>query len=393
MDLREHLILYVDDEHANRTVFEITFGRTFRIKTVTSAEDALAFMAQEQVAVIVSDQRMTGMSGDELLRKVKETSPDTVRMIVTAYSDLEPILSAVNDGLVARYVIKPWDRTELDETLRWALEAYVAGKQNNALQLRLMQTERLRTLGQVSAAVLHDLNQPVMAVSMSAEQLADLSKVAPALSRLSKGDATALSADERSLMSQLAEDLPELATTLATCASFMSDLMKQMREFQRHDTAPPSSTALAPMRVFKLALGMCRSGSMSSRSKLSYEGPAELPNVRATSTDLMQILVNLIRNAQQALEEHQVPNGSVIVRAEVHPSFLTISVQDNGPGIPPEVLEKLGTPFYTTRDAGTGLGVAQVKRLVGRLGGELRIDSVVGEGTTVTFSVPTLDRT
>jgi len=152
MNLRDHLILYVDDEHPNRVVFDITFGKEFKIKSVSSAEEALAFVSQENVAVIVTDQRMTGMSGDELLKKVKDVSPDTVRMIVTAYSDLEPILNAVNDGLVVRYVIKPWDRAELEETLRWAVEAYVAGKQNNALQLRLMQTERLRTLGQVSSS-------------------------------------------------------------------------------------------------------------------------------------------------------------------------------------------------------------------------------------------------
>ena len=391
MTLREHLILYVDDEPANRTVFEITFGKQFRIKSVSSAEAAIALMGQEQVAVIVTDQRMTGMSGDELLRRVKEMSPDTVRMIVTAYSDLEPILNAVNEGLVARYVIKPWDRAELEEILRWALEAYAAGKQNNALQLRLMQTERLRTLGQVSAAVLHDLNQPVMAVSMSAEQLAELSKVAPALLRLANGDMAPLTDDERATIGQLAEDLPDIATTLATCASFMSDLMKQMKEFQRHDaTAPPSSGDVAPLPVIKLALAMCRSGSMSAGSKLSYEGPAELPLIRATSTDLMQILVNLVRNAQQAIEEHQVPKGAVVVRAAVEPGTLAISVRDNGPGIPPEVLAKLGTPFYTTRDQGTGLGIAQVKRVVGRLGGELRIDSSPGNGTTVTFTLPTL---
>lgn len=390
MDLREHLILYVDDEHANRLVFEITFGKQFRIKCVASAEEALAFMAHEQVAVVVTDQRMTGMSGDELLYKIKETSPDTVRMIVTAYSDLEPILKAVNEGLVARYVIKPWDRAELDETLRWALEAYAAGKQNNALQLRLMQTERLRTLGQVSAAVLHDLNQPVMAVSMSAEQLADLSKAAPALLRISKGEMTSLTPDERRTIGQLGEDLPELATTLATCATFMSDLMKQMREFQRHDTAPPASGAISPLPVIKLALGMCRSGSMSSGSKLAYEGPPELPSIRATSTDVLQILVNLVRNSQQALEEHHVAHGAVLLRAALEPGFLKIGVHDNGPGIPPEVLAKLGTPFYTTREAGTGLGIAQVKRLVGRLGGELRIDSSPGQGTTVTFTLPTL---
>ena len=123
-------------------------------------------------------------------------------------ANLEPILGAVNEGLVARYVIKPWDRTELEETLRWALEAFVAGRQNNALQLRLVQTERLRTLGQVSAAVLHDLNQPVMAVSMSAEQLADLSKIAPTLSRLASGAEAKLSRPVWALMVKSAASAP-----------------------------------------------------------------------------------------------------------------------------------------------------------------------------------------
>jgi signal transduction histidine kinase len=390
MNPTDHLILYVDDEHANRVVFQATFGKKFKIKVVSSAEEALAFLAttHEPVAVIVSDQRMTGMSGDELLRRVKEVSPDTVRMILTAYSDLEPILGAVNEGLVARYVIKPWDRTELEETLRWALEAFVAGRQNNALQLRLVQTERLRTLGQVSAAVLHDLNQPVMAVSMSAEQLAELSRIAPALTRLAGSPTTELSEGERKTIEVLGEELPELAANLASCAQFMSDLMKQMRQFQRHDTAPPTSGDVLPSPVLKLALSMCRSGSITGGSKLVYEGPAELPKVRATSTDLLQVVVNLIRNAQQALEEHHIQEGVVTLVASVGTDFLTLVVKDNGPGIPAEVLAKLGTPFFTTREAGTGLGVAQCKRLVGRLGGDLRIESAPGTGTSVIFTLP-----
>lgn len=389
----DHLILYVDDEHANRVVFQATFGKKFKIKVVSSAEEALNFFStsHETVAVIVSDQRMTGMSGDELLRRVKELSPDTVRMILTAYSDLEPILAAVNEGLVARYVIKPWDRTELEETLRWALEAFVAGRQNNALQLRLVQTERLRTLGQVSAAVLHDLNQPVMAVSMSAEQLNELSRIAPVLSRLAQGAEVKLNDAERQTMAALGEELPDLAANLASCAQFMTDLMKQMRQFQRHDTAPPTSGDVAPNPVIKLALSMCRSGSVLGRSKLVYEGPSELPHVRATSTDLLQVVVNLVRNAQQALEEHHVMEGIVRIQATIVGSFLQIVVKDNGPGISAEVLAKLGTPFFTTRDAGTGLGIAQCKRLIGRLGGELRIESAPGAGTSVIFTLPIIE--
>ena len=390
MDLKEHLVLYVDDEHANRVVFELTFGKILKVKCVDSAETALAVITQAAIAVLVTDQRMTGMSGDELLRRVKELSPDTVRMIVTAYSDLEPILNAVNEGLVARYVVKPWDRAELEEILRWALEAYVAGRTNGALQLRLVQTERLRTLGQVSASVLHDLNQPVMAIQMSAEQLTELSDIGPTLARLAGGDTSPLTANERAVLGRLGEDLPELASSLSSCAAFMTDLMKQMRQFQRRDTDPPSSGGVSPMPVLKLALSMCRSGSVVSGAKLSYVGPADLPAVRATSTDLMQILVNVVRNAQQALEEHGVKQGTVIVHAAAIANAVAFSVQDNGPGIPPEVLEKLGTPFFTTREAGTGLGVNQCKRLVARLGGELRIESSAGAGTKVTFTLPVI---
>lgn len=395
MNPQEHLILYVDDEHANRVVFDITFGKKFKIKSVESAEQALGVIQNEAVAVIVSDQRMTGMSGDELLRRVKEISPDTIRMIVTAYSDLEPILSAVNDGLVARYVIKPWDRAELEEILSWAVEAHVAGRQNNALQLRLIQTERLRTLGQVSASVLHDLNQPVQAVQMSAEQLAELAKIAPVLARLARTDGQGLSDAERASLGSLGEDLPEIASTLASCATFMSDLMKQMKQFQRHDTAPPTSRDVLPLPVVKLALTMCRGGSIVSGAKLSYQGPPELPRIQATSTDLLQIIVNLVRNAQQALEEHHIAKGFVVIEATVDEkaSQLVFTIRDN-PGIPPEVISKLGTPFYTTREAGTGLGIAQCKRLVGRLGGDLVIESTTGDvndenrGTRVSFSLP-----
>ena len=63
------------------------------------------------------------MNGEELLRIVKERQPQTIRMVVTAYADVDPILRAINEGLVARYIIKPWVRTELVQVLRWAIEA------------------------------------------------------------------------------------------------------------------------------------------------------------------------------------------------------------------------------------------------------------------------------
>jgi signal transduction histidine kinase len=228
-----------------------------------------------------------------------------------------------------------------------------------------------------------------MAVSMSAEQLKELARIGPLLSRVAAGEPVDLSKADRTALGQLGDELSELATTLSTCATFMSDLMKQMKQFQRREAAAPVSVevAVAPVPVIKLTLSMCRSGTIAG-SKLAYDGPADLPRVKATSTDLLQILVNLVRNALQALEEHRIKQGAVDVLASIEGEAVRFTVRDNGPGIPADVLAQLGTPFYTTRENGTGLGVSQCKRLVGRLGGELQIESDIGVGTSVSFTLP-----
>ncbi|HEX4461258.1 MAG TPA: response regulator, partial [Polyangia bacterium] len=110
MNAKDHLIIYVDDERANRVVFEQSFAAKFHIRALPSAAAALELLRNETAAVLITDQRMPDMSGHELLIRVKQLYPEMVRVVITAYSELDPILAAVNEGLVARYVIKPWDR-------------------------------------------------------------------------------------------------------------------------------------------------------------------------------------------------------------------------------------------------------------------------------------------
>src|ERR1044071_3425543 len=107
------LVLYVDDERGNRVVFEQSLSAEFNVITAQHAAEALELLEAHDVAVIVSDMRMPLMSGDDLLRIVKERYPQVIRMVVTAYADVEPILRAINEGLVARYIVKPWIRTEI----------------------------------------------------------------------------------------------------------------------------------------------------------------------------------------------------------------------------------------------------------------------------------------
>lgn len=381
------IVLYVDDELPNRIVFDQSFNDEFAIRVVDGPEAALAFMAESgaEVAVVVTDMRMPTMTGDQLLRHVKERWPSTIRIVLTAYNNVEPILAAINEGLVARYLVKPWDRDELAQVLRWAVEAWVFGRESLALQRRLLETERLATLGSMAGAVIHDLSQPLAGLAFNSQHLLELARAADSLRRFLDGTATT---QDHNLVEELADDLADVAKDISSGTSHLREVCGGLRQFLRSAPSTGERPSCAPMPVIRNAIVTCEDIAVVARGTIRYEGPPELPAVRMTSTELSQVLINIVANAAQALVAGNVPNGAVTIRASIDPDRVTFAVKDNGVGIPPEVLSKIGTPFFTTRAEGTGLGVAQCQRLVGKAGGMFRVDSEVGIGTTVTFSLP-----
>jgi DNA-binding NtrC family response regulator len=108
-----HAVLYVDDEPQNLELFRLQLGRELRVLTAKSGAEALEVLARERVAVLLTDERMPGLSGIELLAQTVERWPDVVRIIVSAYSDAARLLLAINRGHAHEYVVKPWDRAEL----------------------------------------------------------------------------------------------------------------------------------------------------------------------------------------------------------------------------------------------------------------------------------------
>jgi diguanylate cyclase (GGDEF)-like protein len=120
-------ILYVDDEPHNLSAFARAFVDADFVKeviTTTSPEEALAILARTEIAAVVSDQRMPGMSGTELLARVVRDHPDTVRIILTGYTDVNDALDAINLGHVYQYITKPWEPGALRLALRNAVEHY-----------------------------------------------------------------------------------------------------------------------------------------------------------------------------------------------------------------------------------------------------------------------------
>ena len=108
-------VLFVDDEAIILKSLRLLFRGKCEIYTATSGDEAIAIAERNSVNVVVADQRMPGMTGVELLKKLKEISPSTVRILLTGYSDLQAIQSSVNESEVFRFINKPWDNYYLRE--------------------------------------------------------------------------------------------------------------------------------------------------------------------------------------------------------------------------------------------------------------------------------------
>ena len=115
---RRRTLLIVDDEADVLESLRHQFHRTYRVLTSTSGAAAIDLLEQNDVEVLLSDQRMPGMPGDVLLRKARELKPDTIRMLFTGYADIQAVINAVNEGHIFRYILKPWDSIELEGIIR-----------------------------------------------------------------------------------------------------------------------------------------------------------------------------------------------------------------------------------------------------------------------------------
>jgi len=115
-------LLFVDDEERVLRSLEVLFKQRFRVLSTTDGNQAVEIVKRERVHVIVSDQRMPLMTGVELLRRMRDVSPSSMRLLLTGYSDLEAIVNSVNEGEIFRYLSKPWSAKEILATVSQAAE-------------------------------------------------------------------------------------------------------------------------------------------------------------------------------------------------------------------------------------------------------------------------------
>ncbi len=139
MEKKNFNILYVDDEEHNLHSFKAVFRREYNIFTAQSGEQGIEILQNENINLIITDQRMPGMTGIQFLEKIVPQYPDVIRMVLTGFSDMDAIIDAINTGRVFRYISKPWDENELRMTIENSRRVYDLQKNNHQLMFDLKQ--------------------------------------------------------------------------------------------------------------------------------------------------------------------------------------------------------------------------------------------------------------
>jgi two-component system, NtrC family, sensor kinase len=365
-------VLFVDDDESNLIVCRESCGDEFSVLTADCAEAALEILSRHEIGAIIADQRMPGTTGVALLARVHADYPDTIRLLITAYSDIRAAIDAINCGHVRRYLKKPWLPEELRNEVREALDAYRLKRERDALDIRLRETERVYALGVVAASIGHELKTPIGWITNN------LSYMQRELRHLKKPL-------ERERMNGLLEEVDASLSDTRAGVERLLEIVHGIETASR--ISVPDAQIVDLSEVLRLSLRLV---SSELRRGASLEvNVIGTPKVLGSSTKLGQVMLNLLVNAIQVLSLRARDGSAISVRLREDGASALFQVADNGPGIAPETQEKIFDPFFTTKDFGSGLGLAISRRIVDEAGGELSVgrDSVLG-GACFTVKLP-----
>ncbi|NQZ12193.1 MAG: hybrid sensor histidine kinase/response regulator [Algicola sp.] len=410
IDLTGSKVLVVDDTPANMDVLRgILEEQGYRIFAAPSGEVALKIAPRTLPDIILLDVMMPGIDGLETCRMLKKdpVTKDIPIIFVSAKTDIQDIIDGFKVGAVD-YINKPIRREEVLVRVHTHLEIVALFKaqeklsqvlaQKNAelieTQQQLVQSEKMASLGTLTAGVAHEINNPNNFVNVSAQNLAfdvkQLNKFIVALA----GD----KADEVVLASFREQFTPlyRHVSTIKEGSDRIKNIVQDLRAFSQLDSFSKkivdvgeclqSTVNLVKTNFLKVAVFDCRFGT--DISLFCY--PAQLN----------QVFINLIINACDAIrlkqqqqllaKESEIVLGKVIISCNKKENNMIITVTDNGCGMDEITKNKLYEPFYTTKDVGegSGLGLSISYGIVQKHNGELKVESVLGEGSCFTLTLP-----
>ncbi|QEH37980.1 Sensor histidine kinase TodS [Aquisphaera giovannonii] len=387
MEQRRHTLLIVDDEVDVLESLRHQFHRTYRVLTATSGDQAVSLLEQNQVQLILTDQRMPGMQGDAFLSRARRIQPDAIRMLFTGYADIQAVINAVNEGHIFRYILKPWDTTELEGIIRQAADQYnlLAERKRliaelQAANAQLVQAnEELAQAGQLKTAFIevasHEFNTPITLVLGLTELL-----------RLSNPER---SDDDTEILRQITASGRQLARLVTNMLTLL-----RAEDFRR--TLQRSPVDLADL--IRGVLDQIRPFLVVRQIQPVLHVAPDLGTFEIDADKISMVLVNLLTNAIKFTPD----GGTIELSARLNgEDEATISVIDHGAGLEPQALKHLFQPFFTQFDPsrhssgdfgfnkrGLGLGLSIAKQFVEMHDGRIAAESTPGQGTRFTIEIP-----
>ncbi len=394
-------ILYADDEEINLTHFAMFFGKDFEVLTAINGREALKiFNEHEDLAVVITDQRMPEMTGVKLLSEIYRINPDPIRIILTAYADVNDITEAINLGHIYQYLQKPWKFEDLHLLLRQAVDKYRLLRENKDLLVLLDEKNKLLTTANQQLAADLALQQRLEQERREAEvkmlsqaKLASLGEIATGIAHEINQPLTYIQIILQSTGRDLEQgclDLAELSADLTESARQIhriTRIINHLRTFGRTDSGEFTDQSLPG--ILDNALILYHQTLQVKSITLETTPPPNLPLIYGNAIQLEQVFINLLQNAIDALEGVSQPKISVSFSHKDKEVITTFS--DNGRGIDSQSVSKIFEPFFTTKPIGkgTGLGLSIVYGIIADHGGSIECHSAPGDGCRLVISLPT----
>lgn len=388
---RPHNLLIIDDEIDIIKALERLFRRKYNVFSTTSPQEALRIMEREEIQVVISDQRMPGMTGVDFFSCIKDMYPDTMKLILTGYTDIESVIGAINEGQVFRYVKKPWNPDDLDMIVREAFEKFELMTDNRMLmnELRLMNltleekvknrtvelellNQRLKEMNQEKnryiGMVAHDLRNPIGVAAVYSDLLLDEYDSTPR------------------------EDQLEYIGQINQSCYFSLDLIREFLDASKIE-AGIFDLRIERKDYIEFVKDMIHQNEHFARTKsqkIRLDSSFEKLEACFDANKMQQVLNNLLSNAMK----YSHPNTEISVTVLVDGRSIVTHVTDQGLGIPKEEFSKIYQPFQTTSVKSTGneksfgLGLALVKKIVEAHVGKVWFESEVNKGSIFSFSFP-----
>ena len=221
---------------------------------------------------------MPQMSGHELLGSVREEHPETTRIVMTAFGQLSQFYRRLTKDLLLAISSNRGNAMNLKRSSTGPFSAYEFAGRDAVLRERLLQTERLVTIGSMTAAVFHDLSQPLALLVTNCESIMQLSQGMPALKQLLDDSTGQLSKQEAAkLLNDLCEEYEPIADDLQQGCEVMADLINNMRRLVRPQNTGQVEICQSPTRYVDYAISVCNAGALLKRGAIRYRGEPALP--------------------------------------------------------------------------------------------------------------------